>query len=80
MFESYVCGVASPHCAAHAGWAMLLRIADDKHAMHHPAEVKVLYCAMTAHAQQLDLDISPLVSAMIRLQAKRVMQVSSNQQ
>ena len=82
MFESYVCGVALPCCAAHAGWAMLLRIADDKYAMHQPAEVKASCCAMTAHPQQLDLDpTSPqVVSAMIRLQAKSVVRVFSNQQ
>jgi len=62
--------------------AMLLRIADDKHAMHQPAEVKASCCAMTAHPQQLDLDpTSPqVVSAMIRLQAKSVVRVFSNQQ
>ena len=34
MFESYVCGVASPHCAARADWTVLMRIAGDEYAMH----------------------------------------------
>ena len=31
MFQSYVCGYASPHCASF--WAVLVHIADDKYVM-----------------------------------------------